>query len=42
MSGGKNIYLKKFNKLIAKGVYTFEKKKMRYDFQNKIDNLFKK
>ena len=42
MSGGKNIYLKNFNKLIAKGVYTFEKKKMRYDFQNKVDNLFKK
>ena len=40
--GGKNIYLKKFNKLIAKVVYMFEKKEMRYDFQNKVDNLFKK
>lgn len=42
MSGGKNLYLKKFNKMIAKGVYMFEKKEMRYDFQNKVDNLFKK
>lgn len=42
MSGGKNLYLKNFNKMIAKGVYMFEKKEMRYDFQNKVDNLFKK
>ena len=42
MSGGKNFYLKKFNNLISKVIYVFEKKEMKYELQNKVDKLLKK
>ncbi len=39
--GAKNIYLKHFNKLIAKIVFMFERNKMNYEIQNKIENILK-